>query len=865
MKWLILVLIILALPAVSATKVFDQLIYPGDAFTFDGRGASLTMSSSHSIMVIMDDGKSVILAPGQTRHLDEYEFYYAELHLEICTTSDCSPKQYAKIDPNNNFQIIPGVKLIIHEQVPEMKVSRITSESEVLLNTPVDIQVTVENIGSNMATNVEFTDTFPEGITLLSADRGFIQGNRLRVQLGSISGGDKEVINYRVMLTENIEAKLLGDLNFKYAGIDQQTVSNFIILKVRNVFKVTSAFTPTQTELGQEKKWSLTIENTNKEGVESAKVNKLILDMPPEMTIKSSPQGFMKTGLTYTLENVNIESQEKKVYNFTISSLQTGQQRIQGTLDGYFRQPLATQTFMGQTSWGQPANHKYKVELTPTSRDYLEGTTSYSWLFIKNDDNFPLHDIEAVVDINGTIFTHSLPVLQPQQGHSFDTHAFALPKTNDSFTITISANVTMRSGLDQQIIHSNPAAKINVKTIKDAFDVQMTGSKGTKFPQNDTQLITVKLKNKLDHNTISDIKVTPIIPQQFAPSAPAPRTLSLGPGQEQTLYTYSIRAPFFFNTSQKDLIKNIVVAGLEMNKTLTLDVELQKPSLTLTRNVPSPAIEGHVIEDRFVVTNTGNHRVTNIRFSQDGVPGYDIHRQRHMNINELSNQESVTRTVLARVVKNGTLVLPPTSLLVIDRYGNEQTMEFPGRTITVTSAGIFDAAVVVDTTVVKIEDRQITLEATLHNRGERATVGTFTHADYAYEIDLNPKETKTLLYTVPVPRLENVTLPAATFSYTAEQQQWMALGLQHEFERELTEIITEEELAQSNTSTQDEQEGWVRQMQNAPSWFRPDQAFTFVMVLGVGLVMALFAFGLVRKKLLKRRENIRGEFDDYFK
>lgn len=862
-----------ALPLVCATTVFDNWVYQSEQFTFDGITSSIIISPTDTIKIDFSTGGYIVLSPGGQRQWNGYVVTYDRVDREVCTATTCSPRRYGRIDPTTN-QVVPGVKLLIVKESPKIKITRTVANNELLVNTSTRVTITVKNEGDSLASNVEFIDIFPDGIEILDARNALVVGKTLQRTIGTLMPGQDTTFYYTLRMTERVQATLAGKIYYRYDNAQHETQSNVFTIKSRDVFTLTRAVTPSGLVPGNISTLTLSVKNTNVGESERARITSLIFQIPPDLEVVSVPPQFRRSGTVFTLEDMSFASGENKSFIFTFNAQAKKNFVINGSMNTFFRQTQPTLEFSQAINYGDQKHqkHNYDIEIYPSRRDYLEGSTAYAWLIIHNKDTKDLYDIRAIVNINGTPYQFTLDRLAPQQSHIFQQIAVNLPLVEKSVSVNTETTLSMRTAIDNSVIAQTIKDAFTIKDIADAVEVRYELTDGSTIRQNQTTIVTVKVRNKLQHNALTNITVDSVVPAQFSPPAIASRAISLDYAEEQSVFSYMLRAPFYYDKNDSTIVTTVSSGLARMNKVQSITVTLDVPAVTADRTVPSAGRLGSTFRDNIKVRNTGRDDVYDVAVTQFGGQGIDVESaQKPRTIAELNPSEEIVLEYPARFTMFGKVVIPATFVSVKDKYGNIHYYNVSSKTITVGDLIITEPAVNLVKEVVNTTDTTVTLAIFLHNLGGTTASGTYTDGQTVLSTTVGPGERKRFEYTMQIVRIPELNLNPGTFTYSAENRVWEASSNHLTVLRTLEALVEEQQPA---AIPQEPENATVSNNGTSPGAFiisqSPQQqgkplisyAFTIIIVAGFSFIAAFVCFTFVKRKLLQKKR--RGEFDDYF-
>ncbi len=310
MKKVFLLLLLLIVPSVCGSVVFDDWIYSANNHTIDGRNVSVILSSDNERVAINDE---FVLRNNSCHDSGNYRYCLNGIEYGEFDT-------VRKIDKYKFYLVVEklGADLKIEKKI----------RGEFLFDSNVFVDLTIENSGKRTAENIELVDEYPFGVVLTNPIGGIrIKDNDVYWD-GELTPGKKKEFIYKIDITENVDYESQAVAEF-----DGGTVKSGIVDIKYDNFLETSLDFKKSVNLNEKVRVTLKIKNKFKDHKINASAEVKFSD-----GIKVLSEGFFDVvdNLTYT-KSCELDKEEEKIYYFEIRPTHIGAHDIDVVINSNYK------------------------------------------------------------------------------------------------------------------------------------------------------------------------------------------------------------------------------------------------------------------------------------------------------------------------------------------------------------------------------------------------------------------------------------------------------------------------------------------------------------------------------------------------
>ena len=465
-KAIYLITLLLFLPLISSTIIFDDWVENGETFKVeDNTFYALYIDSSESAIIKMND-LGGLMKVGECEQNEGVEYCFEEVDLG-------------------------KVKIKINSLGPDISIERDLSTKKPTLQEEITVEVTITNNGEKRASDITYTDSFPSSFKTSFSGKTF-----------SLNSGEVESFSYTItpvkITTYDTKAQLTYDFNGKQITKKSESVT----IEVQKPYDLKQQLSSLAPEKNEVIEYNISIENKDK--AKNLEIKQLEIIIPDKIDIKKIPSELIQNNNKWIYEGT-LEKKESITFTIKIASNRVGTITLpieaDLTLSGKtFKEKLEQEFNIGLSEIVPIVNISETVKSNAPYQIHIgaknEGKEKLTNVHIEVESD--LLQKAEVIDLNPTS-THNLvkktytaPYLEKEKKYNVKLFGHYISVSGKNKTFEKSSQITI-----------TPAPKI----------ISITRElEKEEFKKGERIIITVKIKNEKDI-VIEDIDISDIFPK----------------------------------------------------------------------------------------------------------------------------------------------------------------------------------------------------------------------------------------------------------------------------------------------------------------------------------------------------------------
>jgi len=571
--WILIVLICLK-TALSA-ELFNDEVDDKTDFTVDNKLFEVDYSQSNEKLLFKMEGTGRILALGECSVLE---------NVKMC---------FLAVD-------YPSVSVSIESLEPLITIERTLSNEKPLQREKIDFEVTLENTGPVGATNVVYTDEFPEWFVVYNKNlEGYGNGVRWK---GKLNSGETETLRYSVEPLEYKKYTSIAHLSYLFEKKESKVDSEEITVDVQQPFQITSSLSSKSPGRNEVITYNMTIKNNDEKNY--LNIKNLDIKIPQFLDIVEKTE--IIEGTSNTLNYKGRISKGKDMFFYVkVKSNKVGQHTIKSNIilniyDLDFEEEVTDTLGIG-------VSEIYAAMDVPTEVDsgsYFEINVSLENTGANQINGISLKiesDLFNTVEIVGE-------AVEAATTKKILTKKIMAKNVNKSETFPLILTGTYKNGT---VYTFKESAEITVNPVEKAMDII---DEVIRNQNNFTVNIYVQ---NLKNVAVENVDVIEIMPSGLTPIGDITNKFNIGPNEKKKVYSYTITAP-----SDTKIIKTILNAKIngklfKLEEDHVIDIaeaetmvqiegpqesleQIQEPAQTLKQTEDSPLEQEHNIFKKII-------------------------------------------------------------------------------------------------------------------------------------------------------------------------------------------------------------------------------------------------------------------------
>lgn len=328
MKKLVIYAIILVLLA--------QFAFAGELFNDEVKdNVPFYVNSIKHVARYYPAAEKVSLLAGEDRVLIRIEDCEELNGLQYCIDSASEGIDEETGDPASTMEIR------VLQSGPELDVDRSISDDEPNLNEEVEITVTITNIGTERASNINYEDKFPGSVKISGAYTDYSL-NRI-LWTGSLNPGQSESFTYKIKFQEFITYGSTGEASFIFNNKVNKAKTDTTTFDVQTPYGISDSISSRSVSLNEEIEYNFSINNTGSS--DELTVKSVEITLPDGATVTKRDLGLDRVGEKVTYSGtIPADGSETLSFRFKSTSI------AQGDLKATFELRVGTTDFTEELS-----------------------------------------------------------------------------------------------------------------------------------------------------------------------------------------------------------------------------------------------------------------------------------------------------------------------------------------------------------------------------------------------------------------------------------------------------------------------------------------------------------------------------------
>ncbi len=793
-------LVVLPQAALSLTTAFEGWVYSGQTATVEGKTFIIYEAASRMEMLAEHEGISLFIVNNSCQQRGNARLCLDNIEYDFAAKKD-------------------KMKVRAISLAPDISITRSADDNEFEAGDGATITVTIKN-GGGLAQNLTYTDIFPESVEIVSVDgiRKLPHGVEWKehsLKAESVS------FSYTIKVNDVMDTKLVAVLDYFNGEKMKRMRSTTLGIKTTPrllhefIYKGGSSF------IGETK--NITLNFTSRE-TSTARVS-VDLFVDSGVVLTRIPNDFRKAGENRYHADIQLrKSPSNKTYNrtqnyyFEFKGLKAGTFKIRAatnySTDDVFNRKLPD---LEQSVAFSNKGVDVRTNLQDFELESNQQRTLRIWLQNLNP-KAGIKNILARIDGGGLVDLPDAYIgnLGPADHSKIIELAFYAPEANVSKGYTIEVNVSYETefgdNFSKRFAFTETVSKVSDMAIASTVS-------NPALESGEEATVTVKVKNPRT-TKISGIRVMENVSGDFTVIGAKSAVMELGANDEQTAYTYVIRAPRVLQ--EKDYYINTTVSysdgnaaqdyysarQYEVTKALSVKVKPQKFELTATRTVDdSDLYVGDFFDVDYVFKNPSTGTTAEkIEVVIPVQPEFDLaDTTRTISVGRLEPGEeiSVTGKVKGRAKRAGSSILEKARVTYSNEFGEMFEVNVTGTTIKVKEKASSDTFVsVTKETKAQVNNTdvfEVVLNATARGMGIIGIV--LEDGEFRRDFAINNGSSAAFSYLKRIEAPGKHSLAPATAAYTFRGSELVTGSDSPEIEVIENQVISVEKLAPSTVDS----------------------------------------------------------------
>lgn len=795
-------LFVLSQAVLSADATFDGWLYSGQSIVMEGRTFIIYESSSR-LDILADYGEGQLFITNNSCQ-------------QTGNVRICLDNVVYDLNVKKDKMEVRAISL-----APDMLITRTADDNEFEAGDGTVISVTIKNSGG-LAQNLTYTDVFPESVDIVSVDGARKLPHSVVWTANSMK--TKSVsFSYKIKVNEVMDRKFVATLDY-FDGVRMKTVrSTTMGIKTTPRLLHEFVYGGGAAVIGEEK--NITLNFTNKE-TSTARIS-VDLFVDSGLVLTKLPRDFKRAGENqYHAEIEVFKSPANKTYNktqhyyFEFIGIKTGTFKIKA-VSNYSTNDIADRKLpdLERAIAVSEKGVNVRTNLQDLEFESNQAHTLRIWLQNLNTDA-SIKNVLVKMDGGGFVSLPDVYIagIAPTAHNKILEKTFYAPEVSSSKGYTIEANVSYETqfgdNFSKRFVFTETVNKVENMTV--THTISETSIESGKEA-------TVKVKVKNPRTTkISNIAVKDNISDEFGIIGVKNAAIQLGANDEQTAYTYIIKAPRV--SAEKDYHINTTVSYSDadaaqsyhapkqyaVTKSTTIRVKPQKFELTATRTIDSGSIYvGDFFDETYTIKNPSTDTVAeNIKLVLPVQPEFDLaDAKRSVSLGRLGPGEemSVTDRVKRRANKVGNNILEKTRVTYMNQFGEAFEVNVSSATVSVSDKQNSETFVSITKEVVAKANNTDSFEVVFNvtNKGKKIMSIFVEDGNFRKDLALNNGSSIILSHSQRIDTPGKYLLEPATATYEFRERELIAGSNSPQIEIVNNPLVALEKVAPSTADTSD--------------------------------------------------------------
>ena len=270
-RLLVLLLVLVCIQTVSGVKeeIFNGKLNPSDSVELDG--INLT-AQSYGI-----PPTKVVVKYGDTTSIVDLEQCFSQVKMTICFLG------YEDGDHDYESQKLSyKVEITVEQDVSDLDIVRKLVDRDIEIGDESDITVSIKNPSDATVKDIEYSDSFPAEIEIVSNDGKCTRGVAGITWKGELKSGAEHKCKYRIKIKNPVELKSRATLKFNNGIVKKEKETGAITFEIKNEFFDIVTGGGEDVTLQENFMYFLNITNTQKKQLE---IKKLEVRLPTNVEV----------------------------------------------------------------------------------------------------------------------------------------------------------------------------------------------------------------------------------------------------------------------------------------------------------------------------------------------------------------------------------------------------------------------------------------------------------------------------------------------------------------------------------------------------------------------------------------------------
>ncbi len=795
-------LFVLSQAALSADATFDGWLYSGQATAIEGRNFIIYESSSR-LDILADYGEGKLFITNNSCQQTG--------NVRICLDNIVYDR-----DVKKDKMRVRAISL-----APDIVITRTADDTEFEAGDGTVISVTIRNTGG-LARNLTYADVFPESVDIVSAD-GAIKLPHSVVWTENSLKTESASFSYKIKVNDVMDRKFVATLEY-FDGVRMKTIrSSSTGIKTTARLLHEFVYGGGAASVGEKK--NITLNFTSRETSTARISADLFVDSG--LVLTKLPKEFKKAGENaYHAEIEVFKSPANTTYNktqhyyFEFIGVKAGTFKIKAAAN--YSTDDVTDRKLSDLEQAIAVSEKgvnVRTNLQELEFESNQAHTLRIWLQNLNTDA-SIRNVLVKMDGGGFVSLPDVYIgsIAPTAHEKIFEGSLYAPEVNSSKGYTVEVNVSYETqfgdNFSRRFVFTETVNKVENMSISQAISK-------TSLESGEEATVKVSVKNPRT-TRISSIAVSDNISDEFGIIGVKSAVIQLGANDEQTAYTYIIKAPrvrketdYQINTivSYSDAYaaqSYYATADYAVAKSTTIKVKPQRFELTATRTIDSGIYVGDFFDETYTIKNPSTDTIAeNIRLLLPVQPEFDLaDTKRTLSLGRLGPGEemAVMDKVKRRANKAGNNILEKTRVKYSNKFGEDFEVNVSSATVSVNEKKNSETFVsIAKTAADKANDTdffEVVLNVT--NKGQSIMSILVEDGDFRKDLALNNGSSRIFSYAKRIGTPGKYLLEQATATYKFRGRELIAGSSLPEIEIVSNPVVSIEKLAPSTAYTSDD-------------------------------------------------------------
>ncbi|MCF7860620.1 hypothetical protein K9M79_00110 [Candidatus Woesearchaeota archaeon] len=345
---LILVVLLVVINSVSASKLYEKWLLPEDTFIIDDYLFQMGLNPQYrpcnednpcdesypeegytkNKMSIKGEGNgSAILTDRLIINYQDceetayYEFCFEDVRFDI-EKADKGDRTYGALSYTYGYQEIPAAKVIVYSIEPEIKVTIKASDSKPIVEDIIYLDYIIKNEGETKARNINLTIDLPDNVRLFSKDYLIKKVDNQLSWSGDLDGQKSQGLRFSFEVLESKDFNLSGALEYTYNDKQRDYEVTTKKFTIDDKFSFNTNFYPKKVDPDEESIFRIELENNYEDN--SMEIYDMHLTLNPDLKVVKYDLGLTKISDHEYSFNKNLNPGDKYKFEIVVKTRNLG-------------------------------------------------------------------------------------------------------------------------------------------------------------------------------------------------------------------------------------------------------------------------------------------------------------------------------------------------------------------------------------------------------------------------------------------------------------------------------------------------------------------------------------------------------------